>query len=382
MSEAAGKRAAGAPDPGSDDPFEGSKLLGAKTTAAEPEAPAPVPVRRPAAVLRRPSEHLTARPRDAAERSPRAVAFTPSLPDRLPEGFLAGLLGEASRFVKDHPSVDSPRAAVDFWNLFLHRARTLDLDDFGFDEPAAKTWWPLFEFLYRVWWRVTASGFENVPGTGRALLVANHSGVLPWDGAMVKTGLRLEHPSRREARMLILDMFTTFPFLQPWLRQMGEVRACPENAERLLARDELVGVFPEGIKGVGKLFRDRYRLARFGRGGFVRLALRTGAPIIPVSVVGAEEIYPNLLRLDFIGRPIGLPYFPITPFFPALGLLGTVPLPTKWWIDFGKPIVFDRRPGLAERPMIVNELADMVRTTLQTMIDSRLTRRGDLFTGE
>ncbi len=284
--------------------------------------------------------------------------------------------------MKNHPSVDSPRAAIDLWNLFRHRARTLDLDDFGFDEAAAQTWWPLFEFLYRVWWRVTSTGFENVSGTGRALLVANHSGVLPWDGAMVKTGLRLEHPARREARMLILDMFTTLPFLQPWLRHMGEVRACPENAERLLARDELVGVFPEGIKGVGKLFRDRYRLARFGRGGFVRLALRTGAPIIPVSVVGAEEIYPNLVRLDFIGRPVGLPYFPITPFFPALGVLGTVPLPTKWWIDFGKPIVFDRQARLAERPMIVNELADKVRTTLQTMIDSRLTRRGDLFTGE
>ena len=382
MSEAAGRRAAGAPDPGSDDPFEGSKLLQPKTPIPSPEAPAPAPVRRPATLPRRPSEHLTARPRHAGERSPRAVPFTPSLLDRLPEGFLAELLGEAARFVRDHPSVDSPRSAVDLWNLFRHRARTLDLDDFGFDEPAAKTWWPLFEFLYRVWWRVTSSGFENVPGTGRALLVANHSGVLPWDGAMVKTGLRLEHPSRREARMLVLDMFTTLPFLQPWLRQMGEVRACPENAERLLARDELVGVFPEGIKGVGKLFRDRYRLARFGRGGFVRLALRTGAPIIPVSVVGAEEIYPNVMRLDFVGRPIGLPYFPVTPFFPALGLLGTVPLPTKWWIDFGNPIVFDRQPGLAERPMIVNELADKVRTTLQTMIDSRLTRRGDLFTGE
>jgi 1-acyl-sn-glycerol-3-phosphate acyltransferase len=163
---------------------------------------------------------------------------------------------------------------------------------------------------------------------------------------------------------------------------MGEVRACPENAERLLSRDEIVCVFPEGIKGVGKLFRDRYRLARFGRGGFIRLALRTGAPVVPVSVVGAEEIYPNLFRLDFVGRPVGLPYFPVTPFFPALGPLGTVPLPTKWWIDFGTPIVFEHGPGIAERPMIVNELADRVRTALQTMIDSRLARRGDLFTGE
>ena len=275
----------------------------------------------------------------------------------------------------------APRGGRSLEPLPAPRAE-LDLDDFGFDEPAAREWWPLFEFLYRVWWRVSVTGLSNVPGTGRALLVANHSGVLPWDGAMIKTGLRLEHPARRDARMLILDMFTMLPFLQPWLRQMGEVRACPENGERLLKRDELVCVFPEGIKGVGKLYRDRYRLARFGRGGFVRLALRSRAPIIPVTVVGAEEIYPNLLRLDFIGRPIGLPYFPITPFFPALGPLGAIPLPTKWWIDFGKPIVFEHGPELADRPMIVNELADKVRTTLQTMIDSRLARRGDVFTGE
>ena len=366
-----------------DDPFAGSRLMGAEgAVSEEPRRTAPAPVRRAAPVLRRPSEHLTARPGPHTGPPPREVPLTPSLLQTPAEGAAKVLFGEAAAFVEANPQVTSPRGLIDAWNLFAHRSRTLDLDDFGFDEPAAKTWWPLFEFLYRVWWRVTASGLENVPGTGRALLVANHSGVLPWDGAMIKTGLRLEHPSRREARMLILDMFTTLPFLQPWFREMGEVRACPENGERLLSRDELVCVFPEGIKGVGKLFRDRYRLARFGRGGFVRLALRTGAPIIPVSVVGAEEIYPNLMRLDFIGRPIGLPYFPITPFFPALGPLGTVPLPTKWWIDFGQPIVFDQGASLANRPMIVNELADKVRTTLQTMIDSRLARRGDLFTGE
>jgi 1-acyl-sn-glycerol-3-phosphate acyltransferase len=316
-----------------------------------------------------------------AEHVPDA-AFAPSLAPLAPAGPYASWLGEAARFLAENPQLSSPRAVADLWNLFLHRARSLDLDDFGFDEPAAREWWPLFEFLYRVWWRVSVTGLSNVPGTGRALLVANHSGVLPWDGAMIKTGLRLEHPARRDARMLILDMFTMLPFLQPWLREMGEVRACPENGERLLKRDELVCVFPEGIKGVGKLYRDRYRLARFGRGGFVRLALKSRAPIIPVTVVGAEEIYPNLLRLDFIGRPIGLPYFPITPFFPALGPLGAIPLPTKWWIDFGKPIVVEHGPELADRPMIVNELADKVRTTLQTMIDSRLARRGDVFTGE
>ena len=310
-------------------------------------------------------------------------SFTPSLlPPQPPSDFLRSLLGSAARFLEENPRFTSPRGVIDLVNLFRHRSQTLRLDDFGWDEAAAAKWQPLFDFLYRVWWRVTLSGVENIPNTGRALLVANHSGVLPWDGAMVKRGIAVEHAARRQARMLVLDMFTTLPFLQPWLREMGEVRACPENGERLLLRDELVGVFPEGVKGVGKYFRDRYRLARFGRGGFVRLALRTRSPIIPVTVVGAEETYPMIGSMNFVGRPLGFPFFPITPTFPLLGPLGFIPMPTKWWIDIGSPIVFDHPPEIAERPMIVNELGDKVRTTMQTMIDSRLSRRGNLFTGE
>jgi len=320
-----------------------------------------------------------------APAEPRATGdeFAPSLVPKPDERALVyALLGEASRFLKDHPEVTSPRTAIDLWNLFRHRSRSLELDDFGWDETAGERWLPLFQFLYRVYWRVTMTGVENIPMNGRALLVANHSGVLPWDGAMVKLGIAEEHPARRKARMLVLDMFSTLPFLQPWLRHLGEVRACPENGERLLMRDELVGVFPEGVKGIGKPFRDRYRLARFGRGGFVRLALRAQAPIIPISIVGAEEIHPNIARLDFIGRPLGLPYFPMTPTFPLLGPLGVIPLPTKWWIDVGKPIDLGYPREVADRPMIVNQLADKVRTTLQTMIDSRLARRKSIFSGE
>src|SRR6185295_1215496 len=136
------------------------------------------------------------------------------------------------------------------------------------------------------------------PAEGPALIVANHSGVLPYDGVMISVAVRHQHPARRECRMLALDVFALLPFLAPILAQGGAVRASQENGERLLRKGELVGVFPEGVKGVGKHFKYRYQLARFGRGGFVRLALRTGAPIVPCAVVGAEEIHPKVASMD------------------------------------------------------------------------------------
>ena len=135
--------------------------------------------------------------------SPTASTFAPSLVPRTPEGdLLRSILGEAGKLLDAHPELASPRAWVDLWNLFLHRNQSLELDDFGYDEAAAKVWHPLFDFLYRVWWRVTLTGVENVPNEGRALLVINHSGVLPWDGAMVKHGIAHEHPARRASRNL------------------------------------------------------------------------------------------------------------------------------------------------------------------------------------
>jgi 1-acyl-sn-glycerol-3-phosphate acyltransferase len=257
-----------------------------------------------------------------------------------------------------------------------------EVDEFGSDRRFAESLAPLFEFLYAVWWRVETTGIDRVPGTGPGLVVANHSGVLPYDGIMVKLAVRNEHPARRDCRMLALDMFALLPFLAPMLAKSGSVRANPENAERLLAKGELVGVFPEGVKGVGKLYKHRYKLARFGRGGFVRIALRTGAPIIPCAVVGAEEIHPVVAKADWVGRPIGLPYFPITPTFPALGPLGVVPLPTKWSIDFADPI--DLRcygPEAAQDPILVNRLSEDIRATIQGMIDSRLARRRSIWFG-
>jgi 1-acyl-sn-glycerol-3-phosphate acyltransferase len=199
---------------------------------------------------------------------------------------------------------------------------------------------------------------------------------------MVKLAVRHEHPARRECRMLALDMFALLPFLAPILAKSGEIRANPENAERVLNRGDLVGVFPEGVKGVGKYYKQRYKLARFGRGGFIRIALRTGAPIIPCAVVGAEEIHPVIAKADWVGRPLGFPYFPITPTFPLLGPLGLVPLPTKWSIDFADPLPMDKYgPEAADDPILVNRLSEQVRTTIQKLIDGRLARRRSVWFG-
>jgi 1-acyl-sn-glycerol-3-phosphate acyltransferase len=257
-----------------------------------------------------------------------------------------------------------------------------EVDEFGFDPVFGRTIDPLLEFLYTVWWRVEVSGIEHVPEEGPGLIVANHSGVLPYDGAMVKLAIRHQHPLRRECRMLMLDMFALLPFLAPTLTKHGEVRANPDNAERLLRNGSLVGVFPEGVKGVGKYFRERYRLSRFGRGGFVRIALRTGAPIVPCAVVGAEEIHPVMAHADWIGRPLGLPYFPLTPTFPWLGPLGLLPLPSKWSIEFGEPLILDEHgPEAADDPIVVNRLSEEVRARVQEMIDGRLARRRSAWFG-
>ncbi|MEI6180921.1 MAG: lysophospholipid acyltransferase family protein, partial [Chloroflexales bacterium] len=240
-------------------------------------------------------------------------------------------------------------------------------DPYGMDRELIDAIRPLLNFMYRTWWRVTTEGLANVPGEGRALLVSNHSGVLPWDGAMIAAALLEDHPAHTERviRSLHLHWFSTLPFVAPALASLGQVPGLPENAVRLLSNDELVCVFPEGLKGVGKLYKDRYKLARFGRGGFVQAAIRAHAPIIPVSVVGAEEIYPMLANAEPVARLIGTPYFPLTPFFPWLGPLGLIPLPTRWSITFGEPLRTDMYdPAEADDPLTVLDLTEMVRNTI------------------
>lgn len=257
-----------------------------------------------------------------------------------------------------------------------------DTDAWGLDQEFMDAIRPFFEFMYSVYWRVEVSGIENVPEEGRALLVCNHSGQLPWDGSMIAAAVIKEHPAQRLVRTLYADWFPTLPFISSSLEKLGQVLATEENGIRLLEQDQLVAVFPEGYKGVGKLFKERYRLARFGRGGFVRMALKTRSPMIPVSVVGAEETYISLAKSPTIARAIGFPFFPISITWPWLGLLGFVPMPTKWFIDFGEPISLD---GYSEEALnnlvLISQLSDQTRNIVQQMIFSRLAKRRSIFFG-
>jgi nucleoside-diphosphate-sugar epimerase/1-acyl-sn-glycerol-3-phosphate acyltransferase len=266
---------------------------------------------------------------------------------------------------------------------FLARRLTGDyqVDEFGYDPDLVDhVLAPALRPLYQRWWRVRTLGLEHVPSSGPALVVGNHAGTLPFDAMMVALAIHDEHPAHRILRMLAADLAFTLPLVAPLARKSGNTLACEEDAERLLGAGELVGVWPEGFKGLGKPFRDRYRLQRFGRGGFVELALRTGTPIVPVAVVGSEEIYPMVGNLRRLGRLLGLPYLPVTPTFPLLGPLGAVPLPSQWLIEFCPPIeTAGYGPDAALDPMAVFDLTDQVRDTIQRTINKNLAARGNAF---
>lgn len=268
------------------------------------------------------------------------------------------------------------------WGRLGMRNRSEEVDDFGYDPVYEEKVRPLFDFLYERYFRVETEGLDRVPSDGRCLLVANHSGTLPYDGAMLRIAVKRGHPARREVRWLAEDFIFHFPFLGSFTNRIGAVRACQENAERLLRKEALVAVFPEGVKGIGKLFKDRYRLQRFGRGGFVKLCLRTNAPIVPVAVVGAEEASPMLLRVESFARALGVPYIPVTPTFPLLGPAGLIPAPTKWKIVFGEPIdISSYGPEAADDEILVGRLAERVRATIQAMLDRALAERQSIWFG-
>jgi 1-acyl-sn-glycerol-3-phosphate acyltransferase len=287
--------------------------------------------------------------------------------------------------IRDDEDGDSlPSGMLNAMKFLNHRLTgNYAVDEFGFDvELTDNLVLPPLRALYEKWFRVTTYGVENLPGAGGALLVCNHSGTLPLDALMTGVAVHDETPGHRHLRGLAADLVFKVPFAGSFARRSGQTLACNPDAERLLRKGELVGVWPEGFKGVGKPYSARYKLQRFGRGGFVSAALRTGLPIIPVSIVGAEEIYPKIGDIKPLARLLGLPYFPVTPFFPLLGPLGTIPLPTKWSIEFGEPIATDSfDAGAEEDPMLVFNLTDQVRESIQQALYKRLSQRRSVFKG-
>lgn len=268
------------------------------------------------------------------------------------------------------------------WGRLAMRGRSEEVDDFGFDPVYDDKYRPYLDFLYTRYFRVETSGIESIPAEGRCVLVANHSGTLPLDGVMIKTAVKREHPAARDLRWLTEDFISHMPFLGSTMNRLGAVRACQENAERLLANEELVAVFPEGVKGIGKLFGERYRLQRFGRGGFIKLCLRTSTPIVPVAVMGAEETNPMLFRVEQFSKALGLPYLPVTPTFPLLGPVGLLPAPTKWRILFGEPLDLSAHgPEAADDEILVGKLAERVRASIQGMLDRAVSSRKSVFFG-
>jgi 1-acyl-sn-glycerol-3-phosphate acyltransferase len=240
----------------------------------------------------------------------------------------------------------------------------------------------IIEFLYRYWFRAEVEGMENVPSTGGALLVSNHSGALPPDAAMIAKAVKEEHAHPRPVNITVEHFFKGYPGFSMLVSKIGCVPAHPANVHRLLYDEEqLVLVFPEGRKATEKLYKDRYRLRRFGRGGFVEAAMRAQAPIVPVCVVGAEESAPVFAQVGLMQRLTGLLYFPITPTFPHFGLLGMLGyLPAKFKLRFLEPIHFDEE-GMHEDKALVQTVAHEVRARIQENLFDMLAKRRSVWFG-
>ena len=282
----------------------------------------------------------------------------PAVPDRTPE-----------RRRADLPAIE-PERTVDDWG----RSEWMEsLMDRG-----------LLDFFYHYWFRVEVEGIENVPSDGGVLLVSNHAGALPPDAAMISKAIREEHPNPRPLYLTVEHFFKGYPGFSMLIPKLGGVAAHPANVHRLLYDEErLVLVFPEGRKGSEKLYRDRYRLRRFGRGGFVEAAIRAEAKLVPLCVVGAEEAMPTFAQIDVLRRLTGLIYFPITPTFPWLGPLGMLGyLPAKFKIRFLEPIdTSELGPDAAEDKALVQILAQEIRARIQENLHEMLARRRSVWRG-
>jgi 1-acyl-sn-glycerol-3-phosphate acyltransferase len=357
---------------GSGKPSSASRSLAPGTRKAPPakDVPASEPVEEP---VEEPVIEAT-----AAE-EPRAQAYAE---ERLPKGGIpaSDWLGAFQHAARELFG-DQWEPQLARFLAFLRRRVSGDyvVDEYGFDQEITERFFmTALRPIAQKWFRIEVRGIENIPAEGGALVVSNHSGTVPVDGLM--TMVSIHDQTGRFLRPLGADLVFKMPVVSTLARKGGTTLACNEDAERMLRGGELVGVWPEGFKGIGKPYAERYKLQRFGRGGFVSAALRTQVPIIPLSVVGAEEIYPLVANLPSLARVLGLPYIPITPLFPWLGPLGLVPLPSKWLLEFSEPIRTDEfDSGSAEDPMLVFNVTDEVRETIQSTLYSLLMQRQSVF---
>ncbi len=250
-------------------------------------------------------------------------------------------------------------------------------DQFGFDrELNDRVFMAALRPLAEIWFRTQVRGIENIPNQGAALIAGNHSGAIALDALMTQLAIFDTHPFKRHIHMLAADLVFEMPIVKDLARAAGHTTASRDEAMRLLSSGKLVGVWPEGFSGVGKTWMRRYELQQFGKGGFVSTAKEANVPLIPLAIVGAEEAYPMVANIEPLARLLKLPYFPVTPTFPLLGSLGAVPLPSKWIIQFGKPIPAQDLPSVYDEKAVL-DFAHHFRNQVQSMVDELVVERGN-----
>jgi 1-acyl-sn-glycerol-3-phosphate acyltransferase len=293
----------------------------------------------------------------------------------------AGLLGSGQE-LREVLGKLLPRIQAGFGAAFelLRRVEHPErLDRFGMDPQAVERFAPLGELLYGSWWRTTVRDPGHVPAEGPAIVAANHAGVVPWDALVLRHALRRDHPAHRELRPLLDDRECALTLVGGAMVRLGAVRSSPAAATSLLADGQLVGVFPEGSAGARKPWRERYRLQRFGRGGFVKLALRTGAPIIPCAIVGSEEASPGISRTGWLAERLGVPFIGLGAAL-RFGPAALLPLPSRWSLRFGPAVALQGLgPSDADDLVAVAAASERIRGAIQAMLDEDLAARTSVF---
>lgn len=264
----------------------------------------------------------------------------------------------------------------DFYKLYANVE-----DEFGFNFETFARWERYFRFLNEEYFKIKIKGLENIPSEGRVIICGNHSGLLPMDGGLLTSAMCTSHQHPRRVRFLATDWFFSTPGLREWATETGQVRATKENAIKLLEAEEIVGIYPEGIRGVGKTFAERYRVHDFNP-GFVQLAIQTQSPLVPIATVGGDEIFPNFANVKSMARFLKMPFFPITPTFPWLPTpLMFVPLPVRWMMKIHEPIKLDYPPEKASDRKLTLRIARDIQYQIQKDLNELLRERKSPFAG-